>query len=108
MAAITVKQMENIFIAMETSGGDSRLRKLRIRSYNLSRVQPDLLAKAVNKLENVALIFTGLTKKQVEAILTQSLVKTSLKMLHIASWPSMVLDRTLMSQASQAIELIVT
>ena len=49
-------------------------------------MSPSLLASAVNRLEDANMSGdTELTLEQVEAILTQSLVKTSLRSLEISS-----------------------
>ena len=75
---LTRQQLEAILTAAESS---STLRKLNLGNNKLSLVEPWLLARAVNRLEEVDIRHTLLTKEQVEAILSQSLVKTSLKRL---------------------------
>ena len=75
---LTTQQLEAVLTAVSTS---STLRKLNLGNNNLSLVEPGLLARAVNSLEEVDIRHTLLTKEQVEAILSQSLVKTSLKTL---------------------------
>jgi hypothetical protein len=101
---LTKPQMEAIFISIIYK--DSLLlRKLNISGINLSQVSPDLLARAVTRLEEVKMRRTCLTKQQMEAILTQSLVETSLKVLssdldRIQPQP----DETLVSRARQVIK----
>jgi hypothetical protein len=69
---------------------------------------PDLLARAVNRLEEVRMEGTKLTKQQVEEILTQSLVETSLKDLRIGlRGPKSKSDKSLVSIARNSIGLTV-
>ena len=75
---LTRQQLEAVLTAAEAS---CTLRKLNLGNNNLSLVEPGLLARAVNSLEEVDIRHTLLTKEQVEAILSQSLVQTSLKRL---------------------------
>ena len=75
---LTTSQLEAVLTAATTS---STLRKLNLGNNNLSLVEPGLLARAVNRLEEVDIRHTLLTKEQVEAILSHSLVQTSLKTL---------------------------
>ena len=58
---------------------DSKL----IQYYRLSSVEAGLLAKAVNRLEEVVFFNTGLSQKQAEAILAERRVKTSLRKLNL-------------------------
>ena len=74
---LTTRQLEAVLKAATTS---STLRKLNLGN-NLSLVEPELLARAVNRLVDVDIRHTLLTKEQVEAILSHSLVQTSLKTL---------------------------
>ena len=84
---LTMKQWEDVMTAI--GQGDSRLKKLEISNNNMSKVDPGLLARAVNRLEEVDMYRTQLTFKQAEAILTQSLVKTSLRKLEFSEdWNS--------------------
>ena len=75
---LTTRQLEAVLKAATTS---STLRKLNLGNNNLSLVEPELLARAVNRLVDVDIRHTLLTKEQVEAILSHSLVQTSLKTL---------------------------
>ena len=75
---LTTRQLEAVLSAATTS---STLRKLNLGNNNLSLVEPGLLARAVNSLEEVDIRHTLITREQVEAILSQSLVQTSLKTL---------------------------
>ena len=63
------------------SEGNSRLKMLEIACDDLSLVDASLLARALNRLEVVEVRWSELTQEQGEAILTQSLVKTSLRSL---------------------------
>ena len=76
---MTVKQWEAILTGI--SEGNSRLKKLEIACDDLSLVDASLLARALNRLEVVEVRWSELTQEQGEAILTQSLVKTSLRSL---------------------------
>ena len=62
----------------------STLKKLNIHVTSLSGVNPDLMARAVNKLERVEIIGRPhLTSQKISLILTNSLVMTSLISLNI-------------------------
>ena len=50
---------------------------------NLSYVDPEVLARVVNKLEGVNMMKTFLTALQMTTILTQSLVTTNLRWLNL-------------------------
>ena len=81
---LTGEQWEAIFTAIRD--GNSKMKELYIPENNFTTVSPSLLASAVNMLEEVNMSGdTELTLEQVEAILTQSLVKTSLRSLEIGS-----------------------
>ena len=106
---LTREEGEAILTAI--TSGDSRLKILNISGNNLSKVDPGLLASAVNRLEEVEVeveVWVGgyrwntrLTVEQVEAILTQSLVKTSLRRLEMRGVRG--LDEDLVARASLAI-----
>ena len=88
------KQAKAIF---EDINGDSKLKKLQLKNSNLALVKPEVLATAVNKMYEVNLDnyfaypvhkmefyppYAGhMTKDQAEAILTHTLLETSLKVL---------------------------
>ena len=55
---LTPQQVEAIFAALHTS---SQLKILRIGGNNLSSVDPDVLARGVNKLEEMAMDDSRLT-----------------------------------------------
>ena len=79
---LTTKQTEAIFGALTSNPGKLRILDL---SYNdLSTVSPKVLAVTVNSLESVDLGRTCLTGEQVNAILSQALVATSLTSLWIS------------------------
>ena len=99
---LTVQQMEAIMTAIVD--GDCLVTSLDISGKNLSTVNPGLMALAVNSLESMSMIASDMTKQHVEAILTQSLDKTSLKCLSlIVSDPFFILDEDLMAKAHLAI-----
>merc|ERR1712129_629216 len=77
---LTPQQVEAIFAAFETS---SKTKILRIGVNNLSSVDPDVLARVVNKLETVDMQGTDLTEQQMTRILTKSLLTTNLKELYM-------------------------
>ena len=80
---LTGQQTEAIFTAIIE--GNCNIKKLDMSGNILSNVDAGLLASAVNSLEEVKMNFTKLTKDQVEAVLTQSLVNTSLRRLEIGT-----------------------
>ena len=75
---LTPQQVEAIFAALDTS---TKMKILRIERTDLSSVDPDVLARVVNKLETADIAKTQLTEQQVTRILTQSLIATNLKQL---------------------------
>ena len=79
---LTQEQSEAVFAAIIER--DSPLEKLNMRGNNLSLVEPSILGRAVNNLEEVNLGYCQLSQQQAEAILTESLVKTSLKKLDMS------------------------
>jgi len=100
---LTPQQVEAIFAALDTS---SQMKILRIRSNNLSSVDPDVLARGVNKLETVDMRDTDLTEQQITRILTQSLLTTNLKELDMeGNGPGV--EEGLRTQAEQIIEKLV-
>ena len=96
---LTKQQLEAVMTALYES--DSRLKKLDISNNDLSNVDASLLASAVNRLEEVEMNHTKLTVEQGEAILTQSLVKTSLRRLQIRG--VRVRDKNLVARAKLVI-----
>ena len=77
----TVKQVEELF---ETIGGNSKLKDLNISGSEFTFVNPDILARGINKLERVNISNTQLEIKQLEKIFHQTLVKTNLKVLDVS------------------------
>ena len=61
----------------------SNLKMLDLGGNRLTKIDPCLLARAVNLLEDARLYGTFLSKLQAEAILKQSLLQTKLRSLHI-------------------------
>ena len=103
---LTRKQAEAILIAI--SEGICELKKLDISNNDFSTVSPWLLASALNRLEEVVISDdTQLTKEQVEAILTKSCLKTSLKKLQIAKVWADILDGELVARAGFVIRELV-
>ena len=79
------RAMNTLCEAISTS---PRLKKLTIDWMNLSKVEPQLLARMVNKMEEATLLLDKLKIHQVEAILTHAVRETSLKMLWLNYCPS--------------------
>ena len=99
---LTGKQVEAVMTAIRAEG--CLVKKLNISFNNLSTVEPRLLASLVNRLEEVRMYRTQLTVKQVEAVLTQSLVKTSLRKLVMeGNEENSELDEDLVARARLAI-----
>ena len=65
---LTRQQAETVSANM--CSGDIQLKSLKLAGTDLSSMEPDLLARAVSRLEQVDLRATGLTGQQAEAILT--------------------------------------
>ena len=82
---------------------DSQLKTLDMRCHERSLVEPGLLTRAVNRLEDVQMWGTPLTREQIEAILTQSLVKTSLRRLWIINGDVAAVDGGLLLRARSVI-----
>ena len=97
---LTSQQLEAILTAAQAS---STLRKLNLGNNKLSLLEPELMAMAVNSLEDVDIRHTLLTREQVEAILNQSLVKTSLKRLVLGRLSGGV-EQDLVGRAQQGIK----
>ena len=97
---LTRQQTESIIAAVSE---DSQLKDLVLSSNDLSTVEPGLLAVAINKLKNVDMNDSKLTSQQVNMILTQSQVQTSLDSLHIYSVPSV--DSDIITQTRRLFEL---
>ena len=76
---LTKQQLEAIFTTI--CFGASRLKTLDLTSNRLYSVEKGLLARAVNSLVEVNLSYISLSRQKAEEILTQSLVKTSLRRL---------------------------
>ena len=80
------------------------VKKLNISFNNLSIMEPRLLASLVNRLEEVRMHKTQLTVKQVETVLTRSLVKTSLRRLVMeGNEENSELDEDLVARARLAV-----
>ena len=98
---LTIQQAEAVF---STICEDSQLRYLDMRLDLLALVSPDLLAMAVNRLEQVALVETQLTRQQTQAVLAHSQVETHLRSLVI--FPEAGgLERGLVEGAKMVIEI---
>ena len=81
MTELTARQVEAIMATLDAGGG--LVKRLNISFNNLSTVDPALMARVVNRLEEVKMNKTELTVLQMETILTQSLLKTSLRKLEM-------------------------
>ena len=81
------------------------LKILDLSDNDLSQIDPELLAKAVNKLEEVDMNNSQLTLQQIEEILTESLVGTSLNSLAMTH-PEGALDVEIIGKARMVIESI--
>merc|ERR1719319_738619 len=77
---LTPQQVEAIFAALDTS---CKMKILKIQNNNLSSVDPDVLARGVNKLKEVDLVDTDLTPQQVEAIFAALDTSCKMKILKI-------------------------
>ena len=87
-----------------------RLKKVTIDSMDLSKVEPQLLAKMVNKMEEASLLLDKLKIPQVEKILTQAASGTSLKMLWMnycpANDPAVLLKTGLLSAVKKVVPYV--
>jgi uncharacterized protein YjbI with pentapeptide repeats len=93
---------QTLAIVTAISKEDSKIKVLDITGANVSSVDPDLLARTVNRLEEVNMFETDPTGGQMEAILTSSLEGSSLKKLRISN-AGRVANRELTSRARLAI-----
>ena len=98
---LTLVQLKAILTAISTAS--NKVKKLVLSNSNLSTVDSNLLARAVNSLHEVELNNTKLTTGQVKAILTQSLVMTSLRKLQIRGVNRAACTSSLMARATLAI-----
>ena len=104
---LTVNQLASIF---KLIAGQSRLRTLEITDQKeLSYLEPDLVARAVNNLEEVELCYYAplldMNLQQVEEIVFQSGFQTSLKRLRVKKIGKKV-DHSLHLQAQKYIECV--
>ena len=102
--SLSRQQARAIFLVLSV---DARLKTLSL-GYNsaLASVEPGLLARKVNVLEEVEVEPEScLTRLQVERVLRQSLVKTSLRRLEIGGGKG-GLDRELVEMAKQTIPVL--
>ena len=99
---LTPRQVEAIFAALDTT---SQLKSLHMCIVSLSSVDPDVLARVVNRLEKVEMWDAQLTGQQLTSILTQSIVKTNLKQLNLAG--NSTVDQKLVKQATKVIPDII-
>ena len=87
-----------------------RLKKVTIDSMDLSKVEPQLLAKMVNKMKEASLLLDKLKIPQVEKILTQAASGTSLKMLWMnycpANDPAVLLKTGLLSAVKKVVPYV--
>ena len=79
---MTEQQVGQIFTFIDAK--DSKLKMLSLPCETpLTSLEPSVLARAANRLESLHMSGSKLSLEQVEAILSQSLVKTSLKTLDL-------------------------
>jgi len=95
---VSHQQAQAVFAALDSS---SHMKILWIIEDNLSSVDPDVLARVVNKLVTVNISSTKLSRQQMTRILTQSLLTTNLKKLFM--WENGKIDEQLLKQAEQVI-----
>jgi len=88
---LTPHQVGAILTALDTSG---HIKKLWISHSNLSSVDPDMLARVVNKLKIVDIYNTRLTRQQRTKILTHSLLTTNLKDLDMRDNETTIIRNT--------------
>ena len=101
---LTNHQTEAIFDALNES---TKLKVLNMEDMNLSSVDPSLMARVVNSLEEVIVHYSQLSIQQAEAILAQSCVQTSLKKLVFDNKNvDRSLDFNLVKQANKSIETL--
>merc|ERR550519_329827 len=77
---ITTEQTIAIFTAISRS---TNLKEIAFEEIDLSSVDPDVLATAVSKVENVGLNLADLTTAQISSILTRVQEKSNLKRLNL-------------------------
>ena len=77
---LTIEQVIHIFKVMESK---TRLKKLNIRGNSLRPIQSKVLASTLNKLEDVNLMSTSLTKHQAMDFFEEMSCQTSLRILNM-------------------------
>ena len=77
---LTPQQVEAVFAALDAS---CHLKVLRIGHNTLSSLDPDVLARVVNKLETVDLIWAHLSRQQQTRIFARSLLTINLRHLNM-------------------------
>ena len=98
---LSVEQTKAIYTAL--ANGDTKIKSLVVSCYSL---EPELVAKAVNNLE---VLGATLGSHEAEAILTQSLVKTSLKRVILRIKGPLRVDQNIVTEAKKVIkDLVVT
>ena len=107
-AELTSQQVEEIMTAIGAGGCLVKLKKLDIQFNNMSTVDAGLLANAVNSLEEVYMYETDLKEEQMEAIMKQRLVKTSLRRLDMGIHRDLGLDMDLLARARLAVMGLLT
>jgi len=96
-SSLTPLQLRTLFLCIIQG---STLLKVDLSYNDLSSVDPDLLAEAINKLESVTMNRTCVTSDQVTNILVQSLETTSLTELNIA-WRKAGVSEEIVFEAAQ-------
>ena len=103
---LTVQQVEAIMTAI--AGDECLLKTLKILRNKMHTVNPCVMALAVNSLESIEMSTGHMSLHQVEAILTKSLEKTSLKSLYlVVDYPFLILDEYMLTMVNLAIGHVV-
>ena len=98
--------VESVFDALLLMSSN-HLKSLSTDGVNLSSVDPDVMAKAVNKMETVEIKNSHLTSLQMNRILSQSLVNTRLSKLWLEAGAGENVDASLQKEANQVIPTLV-
>jgi len=102
---LSLQKLETIFAAIDTS---SQIKVLRIGVNNLFDMDPEMLARVLNKLETVDVWLTQLTEQQMTRILTRSLHSTNLKRLDMGCNSREGVEEGLRIQAEKVIKELST
>ena len=103
---LTFRQVEAILTTIST--GKCQLKDLQISCVNsMSELDPNLLARAVNQLENFDMSNNKLNMHQIEALLTAiSKGHSKVKTLSIRCHDASTLDRGLLARAARRLKIV--